>query len=74
MVEPNRRAGLGMKRIVFLAILFAALTEFAVERARFDLWIIMVAVITLLWSVVGRALRAHTNKQTPNRNLSALKK
>ena len=28
-----------MKRIAFLSIRFAALIEFAIERARFDLWI-----------------------------------
>ncbi len=39
-----------MKRIVSLSILFAALIEFAIERARFDLWIVaVVAIVTLLW-------------------------
>src|SRR5579864_3243304 len=28
------------KRIAFLSIFFAALIEFAIERARFDLWIV----------------------------------
>ena len=37
-----------MKRIVFLSIFFAALIEFAIERARFDLWIVaVVAIVTL---------------------------
>jgi len=46
-----------MKRIAPLSILFAALIEFAIERARFDLWIVtVVAIVTLLWNVVGRTL------------------
>jgi hypothetical protein len=31
-----------MTRIASLSILFAALIEFAIERARFDLWIVIV--------------------------------
>ncbi len=42
-----------MKRIVFLSILFAALIEFAIERARFDLWIMAVAIVALSWNLVG---------------------
>jgi len=42
-----------MKRIASLSIFFAALIEFAIERARFDLWIMMVAMVALLWSLVG---------------------
>ena len=34
-----------MKRIAFLSTLFAALIEFAIERARFDLWIVTVVAI-----------------------------
>jgi hypothetical protein len=47
-----------MKRIASLSILFAALIEFAIEHARFDLWIATAAIVTLLWNLVGRALRA----------------
>jgi hypothetical protein len=47
-----------MRRITSLSILFAALIEFAIERARFDLWIATVAIVTLSWNLVGRALRA----------------
>jgi hypothetical protein len=36
-----------MKRIASLSIFLAALIEFAIERARFDLWIATVAVVTL---------------------------
>ena len=60
-----------MKRIAFLSILFAALIEFAIERARFDLWIVaVVAIVTLLWNVAGRALlfiwiRRSTTKVSP---------
>ena len=53
-----------MKRIAPLSILFAALIEFAIERAGFDLWIAaVVAIVTLLWNVVGRALRPHVDSQ-----------
>ena len=53
-----------MKRIAFLSILFAALIEFAIERARFDLWIVaVVAIVTLLWNVVGRAFHFHMDSQ-----------
>ncbi len=60
-----------MKRIASLSILFAALIEFAIERARFDLWIVaVVAIATLLWSVVGRALRSHRDLQKHDKNES----
>jgi hypothetical protein len=53
-----------MKRIASLSILFAALIEFAIERARLDLWIVVVvAIVTVLWSVVGRALRSRIDSQ-----------
>jgi hypothetical protein len=53
-----------MKRIAFLSILFAALIEFAIERARFDLWIVaVIGIVTLLWNVVGRALRTQLDSQ-----------
>ena len=53
-----------MKRIVSLSIFFAALIEFAIERARFDLWIVaVVAIVTVLWNVVGRALHSHLDSQ-----------
>jgi hypothetical protein len=42
-----------MKRIAFLSILFAALIEFAIERARFDLWIMAVAIVVLSWNRAG---------------------
>jgi hypothetical protein len=42
-----------MKRITSLSILFAALIGFVIERARFDLWIVAVAIVTLLWNLVG---------------------
>jgi len=60
-----------MKRIALLSIFFAALIEFAIERARFDLWILAVIVIvTLLWSVVGRALRPYLDSQKHDNNAS----
>jgi hypothetical protein len=52
-----------MRRIAFLSILFAALIEFAIERARFDLWIVIIAIVPLLWNPVGRVLRITREKQ-----------
>jgi hypothetical protein len=42
-----------MKRIASLSIFFAALIEFTIERARFDLWIMIVAMVALLLNLVG---------------------
>ena len=39
-----------MKRIASLSILFVALIDFAIERARFDLWIMTAAIAILLWN------------------------
>ena len=53
-----------MKRIASLSIFFAALIEFAIDRARFDLWIAaVVAIVTVLWNVAERALRFHLHSQ-----------
>ena len=61
-----------MKRIATLSIFFAALIEFAIERARFDLWIVaVVAIVTLLWNVVGRTLRPDVNSKKHDHNASA---
>jgi len=58
-----------MKRIAPLSIFFAALIEFAIERARFDLWIVaVVAIVTLLWNVVGRTLRPDVNSKKHDNN------
>jgi hypothetical protein len=58
-----------MKRIASLSIFFAALIEFAIERARFDLWIVaVVAIVTLLWNVVGRTLRPDVNPKKHDNN------
>jgi hypothetical protein len=62
-----------MRRIASLSILFAALIEFAMERARFDLWIITVAMVTLLWNPVGREPRSHGDSQKDDHNVSASK-
>jgi len=60
-----------MKRIAFLSILFAPLIEFAIERARFDLWIVtVVAIVTLLWNGAGRAPRSHMDSQKHDNNES----
>jgi hypothetical protein len=60
-----------MKRIALLSILFAALIEFAIERARFDLWIVSVAMLALLWNVAGRARRSGADSQKHDQNASA---
>jgi hypothetical protein len=59
-----------MKRIAFLSILFAALIEFAIERARFDLWIMLVAIVPILWDIAGRTLRSRVNSQKHDHNAS----
>ena len=60
-----------MKRIAPLSIFFAALIELAIERERFDLWIVgVVAIVTLLWNVVGRALHSHMDSQNHDDNES----
>jgi hypothetical protein len=60
-----------MKRIASLSIFFAALIEFAIERARFDLGIVaVVAIVTLLWNVVGRALRSRLDSQMHDKSES----
>ena len=60
-----------MKRIASLSIFFAALIEFAIEHARFDLWIVaVVAIVTLLWNVVGRTLRLDVNSKKHDHNAS----
>ena len=52
--------GIPMKRIASLSIFFTGLIEFVIEPARFDLWIVTaVAIVTLLWNLVRRALRSH---------------
>ena len=47
----------------FLSILFAALIEFPIERAKFDLWIVIIAVVPLLWNPGARALRITREKK-----------
>ena len=54
-----------MKRIASLSIFFAALMEFGIERARFDLWIVAaVTIVALLWNVVARMLRLMWTRKT----------
>jgi hypothetical protein len=58
-----------MRRITSLSILFAALIEFAIERARFDLWIVaVVAIVALLWNVAGRTLHPDVNSKKHDHN------
>ena len=57
-----------MKRIASLSVFFAALIEFAIERARFDLWIVAaVAIMTLVWNV-ARTLRPDVNSKKHDHN------
>ena len=61
-----------MKRIASLSILFAALIEFAIERTRFDLWIVsVVGIVTLLWNIAGRTLRRDVNGKKHDHNACA---
>lgn len=53
-----------MKRIAPLAVFFVALTEFGLERARLDLWIMVGMAAVLLWNIVGPALRSHEDSQS----------
>ena len=63
-----------MKRIASLSIFFAALIEFGIERARFDLLIVAaVAIMALLWNVVARAQRPDVDSQKHDRGASASK-
>lgn len=59
-----------MKRIAFLSILFAALIEFTIQRARFDLWIMVVAIVPILWNVGGQTLRSRVDSQKHDQNAS----
>jgi hypothetical protein len=63
-----------VKRIVSLAILFAALIEFAIEREKFDLWIMTVAMVTLLWNSLGRALRSRPGLQKQDHKIAPSRK
>lgn len=60
-----------MKRIASLTLLFAALIEFAIEGARFDLWIVIVAMVLLLWNLVIQALCSRMNSHKHDHNVSA---
>ena len=58
-----------MKRIASLTILFSSLIEFVMERASFDLWMLAVAIVGLLWNLVGQALRSRVSLQKRDHNL-----
>jgi hypothetical protein len=63
--------GIPMKRIASLSIFFTGLIEFVIEPARFDLWIVTaVAIVTLLWNLVRRALRSHMDSQKHDNSAS----
>jgi hypothetical protein len=56
-----------MKRMAFLSILFAALIEFAIERAKFDQWIVIIAIVPLLWTPGGTGASDYTREATCGR-------
>jgi len=65
---------LQMRRMTSVAMLFAELIEFAIERARFDLGIVaVVAIVTLLWNVAGRTLRPDVNSKKHDHNRSTFR-
>jgi hypothetical protein len=59
-----------MKRIAYLTVLLPALIEFVIERASFDLWILTIGIVGLLWNFVGRALRSRVDLQKRNHKMS----
>jgi hypothetical protein len=63
-----------MKRIASLTLLFAALIEFAIEGARFDLWIVIVAMVLVLWNLVIQALCSRMNSHKHDHSVSASRK
>jgi hypothetical protein len=58
-----------VKRIACLAILFVAVIEFAIERARFDVWIMATAMLALIGDVVRRTRQSRMNSQTRDDNV-----
>jgi hypothetical protein len=62
-----------VKRIASLAVLFVALAEFAIERERFDLWIMTAAMATLLWNTLGPALRSRLDSEKHDHSASMRK-
>lgn len=73
VMEPAERRVLPVTRIVSLAILFVALTEFGIERARFDLWIMTAALVALLWNILGRRRRFRVESQKHDHTTSMTK-
>jgi hypothetical protein len=65
--------GLAVKRIAALVVLFVALTEFSIERARFDLWIMTAALVALSWNVLGRVRRSRVDSQKHDHTSSMTK-
>jgi len=63
-----------VKRIAALAILFVALVEFAIERARFDLWIMTAAGAALLWNILARTPRLPGHSQKHDQPVLTSKK
>jgi hypothetical protein len=71
--DVTRREKVDVKRIACLAIFFAALLEFAVERARFDLWIMTAAIVPLLWGVVNKTGSPPLASPKPDRDPASRK-
>jgi hypothetical protein len=58
-----------MKRIASLTVLLSALIEFVIEHANFDLWMLTVGIVGVLWNFVGRALSSRVDLQERDHNL-----
>ncbi len=63
--------GSHIKRIAALTIFLAALIEFAIERAWFDLWFVTFALVILLGNAVGRARGSHVDSDKLDHKVSA---
>lgn len=65
------KIGSPLKRIAPLTVFFAALIEFAIERARFDLWVMTIVLMIPLAGAVGRTLVSRVDSQKHDHNVSA---
>jgi hypothetical protein len=65
-----RKIGSHARRIAPLTVFFAALIEFAIERARFDLWIMTVGLMILFADALGRTLLSRVDSEKPDHHVS----
>jgi hypothetical protein len=66
---PSESGHACMKRIASLTVLLSALIEFVIEHANFDLWMLTVGIVGVLWNFVRRALRSGVDLQERDNNL-----